>query len=218
MFLGRALLSLPLILRQHCCCRLGPQLPIPYLPPQTREAAGAAIYNLHLLLDPCPWGPQWCFVFRASGTVCPRNAWEMGERKGGATAVQNAVCSSSSDASPPAFLLLPLNSKTSCGPNGAGAQQRLLAWHPLCASPPTLVLWHTRKWCHDVNALFTAWQCTKTVRKSFGKWIWNMRDWSSSKWLGCKSCALALGGRTPLGMPCAGLCISLKAWKTEGSF
>lgn len=140
MFLGRALLSLPSICCQHCCCRFGPQLPVSHLPPQSCKAAAAAICNLSPPSDPRPQGPQWCFVFRPSGTVRPRNTREMGERKGGATAVQNAICSSSSQL-------------------GIRSALHLRCWHYGTLGNDA----------HHVNALFVAWWCTKTVRKSFGK-------------------------------------------------
>lgn len=131
MFLAWVLLSLPFILCHRCRRRLGPLLPIPHLPSQTHKAAGAAGGSLCPPLDPCPRGPQW-FEFPASGTVCPKTTWEMGERKGEATAVQSAV--GSSDAFPAALPSLLLSR---CRLKGAGAQPRLSAWRLSCAGAVT---------------------------------------------------------------------------------
>lgn len=97
--------------------------------------------------------------------------------------------------SSPAILLLP-QMGAGTAEKGAGTQQQLLPLYLLFATSPTLVVWYTQKWCHDVNALFTAWQCTKSYEESFGNWIWDMRACSSSS-----GGALALGGRTLPGMP-----------------
>lgn len=131
-----------------------PSLTFPRLPPQTCKAAGAAICNLCPLPDPHPPGRSGALCSVQAARCVPGRPGRWGRGRVEATAVQNGVWSS--DASPPAFGLLPWNSESGCGRNGAGARQWLRARHPPCASPPTLVLRHARRRCHLVNALFLA--------------------------------------------------------------
>lgn len=65
---------------------------------------------------------------------------------------------------------------SAAAPNGS-RNSREGGWHPavvltlisaLCYSP-TLVLWYPQKRCHDVSALFTACQCTKSCEEKLWK-------------------------------------------------
>lgn len=106
MFLGRALPVLPLILYHRCHCRLGPQLPHPSPSPPDLRGCWRRRLQPSPSAGPSSPGPAATFLrFVQAARCAPGTPGPRGRGRGKQPRFQNGA--RSSNASPPAFSLLP---------------------------------------------------------------------------------------------------------------
>jgi len=150
--LGRALLSLPSVLPQHCW-RLGPQLPVPHLPPKPMWLL-VPPFATFALIGPSSLGPAVvvCVPSKRHGGSKERLG-DGGERERQGSGRWSAAAAAAMPHCWP-----------SCCCRPELHPELPLARHPLGASAPTLALRRAGKRRHVV-----AQQRGKTVRKSCGE-------------------------------------------------